>query len=225
MQIGDCKMKRVKINRFIRCKNKVEAVAKSTFKGRDTDILFCILDDEIYVYQGLKLIEVNLTQFSDGMNIGLIQAQAIVAGAEDVDEAQNVLDTSRDALEIDKKGEALQKEVFSKAEAEVKETRDEMVDEAKDRLEETRDNVVKDFFGSAKEKLDLPGLLARFTKLEARVEKLEPTEKIAEKIEDVESQMKETFAEKIADTIEDTIEESTEKLVEVKEDVSKEYSE
>lgn len=85
-----------KTNSFTRCNTKLEAIAKSTTKGWGKGVLYCLIGDSIYVYQNFKLINLSLEHFANGMNIGLVEAQAIVSGAANsVEEAEKMIEQER----------------------------------------------------------------------------------------------------------------------------------
>lgn len=157
-----------KINNFIRCSNKLDAIAKSTFKNPDIDVLFCIIQDEIFVHQGFKLINVNLEQFAEGLGIDIIEAQAIVGGgAETIAEAKKMI---RESIE------GFQSEIEESDLIEV--VKEEVQDGVKEKIEKVAEGVkekVQTLTSSGIELL-VEELLKKIEELEARVAKLEPKE-------------------------------------------------
>lgn len=164
-----------KINNFIRCSNKLEAIAKSTFKNPDIDVLFCIIQDEIFVYQGFKLININLEQFAEGLSIDIIEAQAIVGGgAETIAEAKKII---RESIE------GFQSEIEESDLIEV--VKEEVQDDVKEKIEKVAEGIkekVQTLTSSGIELL-FEELFKKIEELEARVAKLEPKE--IEQIEEV----------------------------------------
>lgn len=69
-------------NDFIYCNNKYEFKARVIFNFKDkknVGTLFGIIKGKIYVTQGLRIIEINLSDFAKFMEIDLREAQAIVS--------------------------------------------------------------------------------------------------------------------------------------------------
>ena len=64
--------------RYIFCNSKSEIPLKSMFKGLQTKVLYCIVDEEIFVHQGFKTIPVTMELFAEGMGIDLFEAQRII---------------------------------------------------------------------------------------------------------------------------------------------------
>lgn len=160
-----------KINNFIRCSNKLDAIAKSTFKNPEIDVLFCIIQDEIFVHQGFKLINVNLEQFAEGLNIDIIEAQAIVGGgAETIAEAKQIIRESIEGFESNIT-EVVQEEIQEG----IKEKIEKVTDVVKEKVQTLTSSGIE---------LLVEELLKKIEELEARVAKLEPKE-IEQKLEEV----------------------------------------
>ena len=67
------------MNEFTYCKNKLEVRTRSAFKPKHVDVLYCIVDEEVFVKQGFKIIQLPLIEFALGMKIDLREAQALVS--------------------------------------------------------------------------------------------------------------------------------------------------
>jgi polyhydroxyalkanoate synthesis regulator phasin len=164
-----------KINNFIRCSNKLDAITKSTFKNPEIDVLFCIIQDEIFVHQGLKLINVNLEQFAEGLNIDIIEAQAIVSGgAETIAEARKIIKESIEGFEVTIEESNITEVVQEDLQDGIKEKVEKVTDVVKEKVHEQIDKVQT--LAKSGVELLVNELLKRIEELEARVAKLEPKE-------------------------------------------------
>ena len=120
---------REKINTFVHCKNMLEVMTKTALKGKEVDVLYCIVDTDVYVFQGFKTIKIDLEQFANGLDIDLAEAQVIIhRKPETLLEAKQMITESLAQLEDVKdvvKEEI--KEKISEEAAEVKETIEQLV--------------------------------------------------------------------------------------------------
>lgn len=205
-------MSKIKNNNFTRCKNKIEVVTKSTFKSPEVDVLFCILDDSVYVYQGFKLINVTLEHFANGMDISLIEAQAIVSGGVDtIEDAKAIVRKSIDTFDAEDKAKALGEAVFG----EIDEKIDTLKTNTKEKVEDYTKSMVGDFIDKTKEKVEekavdvieegkslseekkldafeqIKNLVSRISKLEQRVRTLEGNKEVMSEETEVEENVSE----------------------------------
>lgn len=164
-----------KLNNFIRCSSKLDAVTKSTFKSPEIDVLFCIIQDEIFVHQGLKLININLEQFAEGLNIDIIEAQAIVSGgAETIAEAKKIVKESIEGFESESGESDVIEVIQEEIQDGIKEKVEKVTDIVKEKVHEQIDKV--ETLAKSSVELLVDELLKRIEELEARVAKLEPKE-------------------------------------------------
>jgi hypothetical protein len=200
-QIGECNMRKEKENRFIKCNTKIEAIAKSSFKGFKTDVLYCIVDEEIYVYQGLKLIRVSLEQFATGMDMDLIKAQAVAYGEGEIAD-EEIADEEIAAMqeEIDEfgtEGKDLGDAVFGGMDKQLEEVSDEFKEEAEDKLKDVAVGLTKDIL----KETELPTPAEEILSLKDRLLIIEKKLGIAEELEIEEEE--ESEEEVIADDSEE----------------------
>ena len=164
-----------KLNNFIRCSSKLDAITKSTFKSPEIDVLFCIIQDEIFVHQGLKLININLEQFAEGLNIDIIEAQAIVSGgAETIAEAKKIVKESIEGFQSERGESDVIEVIQEEIQDGLKEKVEKVTDIVKEKVHEQIDKV--ETLAKSSVELLVDELLKRIEELEARVAKLEPKE-------------------------------------------------
>jgi len=210
-------MAKKKMNEFVHCGSKLEAVAKSSLKGFSVDVLYCIIDTEIWVQQRLKLIQVSLEQFASGMNITLVQAQAIVSGVETLEEAKNLIKESREHFQeevvddITEKGKELAEEVLGDTEEKLNSLGEELKEDAKGKLVDILENVLDEFTPKA-----FFALRDKVLALEKKLETKDETELV-----EVKESSKKSILELPVD-VEEVKDDIVEKVIEVGLDVIKE---
>lgn len=149
----------MKKNTYVYVKNRLEISTKTMFKGKDVGTLYCILGEEIFVMQGLSIIEVGMEQLAEGLAIDLFEAQKILAG-DYREESLSVLEKA------DEVKEKLEGAVTSK-----KESLEEKVADAKEDVTEQIPSIPEI---PSIPSLNLPDneLIQRVTKLELLVDVL-----------------------------------------------------
>ena len=147
------------MNKYIRVKTSMEIVTKTLMKGFKVKNLYCILDDKAFIYQGFKIIELNIEMLASGLGIDLINAQRILAG-EDIDlEEKDMLKEAFDEQmnEIKKEASDMIPDVNSVAD----------LTQTGDKVESIIDNL------KPNTKIDDPSLVDIIKDLQNRVEYLE----------------------------------------------------
>lgn len=86
----------MKKNTYIYVNHKLEITTKTMFKGKNVGTLYCILGEQIFVKQGLSIIEVGMEQLAEGLGIDLFEAQKILAG--DYRETSSALEEEMEGL-------------------------------------------------------------------------------------------------------------------------------
>jgi len=132
----------MKANSFAYCKNYFDVVSKTTTKGKGVDVLYCIIDTEIYVFQGMKILPISLDQFADGLEVDLALAQVIInQKPEDLTAARAII--SRGAEEFEQISESSIVEKAKHVKVQLDETTKEVNSLVKDVIVDTIDYAVK----------------------------------------------------------------------------------
>lgn len=151
-------------NSFTHCKNIFEVMTKTALKGKEIDVLYCIIDTDIFVFQAFKVVKIDIEQFAAGMNIDLAEAQVIVhRKPETLLEAKQMIADS--LADFEKKTEQI-KEVAIKEVKEVKEDvlkTTQEVAEIKENIQQLVGDVAADVIDYAAEYLKLKNLLEKIT--------------------------------------------------------------
>lgn len=163
-------------NNFIHCRNQLDVIAKTATKPKDVGVLYCILNDEIFVFQSFKVIPISLEQFAEGLNIDLNVAQVIIHHqTQTIQEAHDIIAKNEREYEEQLKREAetkaaeekaaaekvepeyIEPEVTEAAEAEkisIEEAKTkitEKIEEAKETLEDTKETLGEKVLDAAKD--------------------------------------------------------------------------
>ena len=179
---------REKTNSFVHCKNMLEVMTKSALKSKDVDVLYCIVDTDVYVFQAFKAIKIDLEQFAAGLDIDLAEAQVIIhRKPETLAEAKQMIAES--LAEFEKPIQLATEEVkadISKTEAEIK--------KAKETVQQLVGDVVENAIDYAAEYIKLKAQIEDLTKqLEAY--KVKYGELVEEVKEELVEEVKEETAE------------------------------
>lgn len=160
-------------NNFIHCRNQLDVIAKTATKPKDVGVLYCILNDEIFVFQSFKVIPISLEQFAEGLNIDLNVAQVIIHHqTQTIQEAHDIIAENEREYEEQLKREAEEKAAEEKVAAEKEEPEyiepevaeaekisieeakikiTEKIEEAKETLEDTKETLGEKVLDAAKD--------------------------------------------------------------------------
>lgn len=67
-------------NNYVYIKSRYDLVKRNAFRGKEIDILYGIMNNRVFVAQGLKIINIGIDLFAEGMDIDLRVASLICNG-------------------------------------------------------------------------------------------------------------------------------------------------
>lgn len=148
-------------NSFTHCKNIFEVMTKTALKGKEIDVLYCIIDTDIFVFQAFKVVKIDIEQFAAGMNIDLAEAQVIVhRKPETLLEAKQMIADS--LADFEKKTEQIKEVVIKEVKEDVLKTTQEAA-EIKENIQQLVGDVAADAIDYAAEYLKLKNQLEKIT--------------------------------------------------------------
>lgn len=128
------------MNEFIYCTSTVDILKKTFKRKKGVDVTYCIMDEKVYVRQGIKIIHIPLAEFALGMNIDIRAAQAIVS--ETVYTIEAALELIAEPEEVEVEEEKVSPERIEEL-LEIEKKYNEMILENEEEIEEgeVEDNV------------------------------------------------------------------------------------